>query len=94
MDFQKEKKKIFEELEIEKNQLKQWAAKKENEVELLKTQLRGSTETSAAQVKVNFDKKLFEITSEHEEEMKRMRRRLEAEKTAWQETYSRNQVCI
>lgn len=54
--------------------------------------LKGNSEISVENIKQDFDRKQAELRVECEEEIRRLKRNLQFEKTQWQESFAKNQV--
>lgn len=54
--------------------------------------LKGNSEISVENIKQDFDRKQTELRVECEEEIRRLKRNLQFEKTQWQESFAKNQV--
>ena len=56
--------------------------------------LKGNSEISVENIKQDFDRKQAELRVECEEEIRRLKRNLQFEKTQWQESFAKNQVSL
>jgi len=84
----------LEEIDRNNEESRKWKIKKENELEVLRMKLKGKSEISVENIKQEFDRKQAELRVECEEEIRRLKRKLQFEKTQWQESFAKNQEAI
>jgi len=89
-----EKRRFQKEIDRNKEESRKWQIKKENELEVLRMKLKGNSEISVENIKQDFDRKQTELRVECEEEIRRLKRNLQFEKTQWQESFAKNQEAI